>query len=170
MTQQKYIASSPIPNFTEFDGISSDSDLPPTEILSSSPNSTQSGDESFHSKTLPESFPTPLASLYPANPGMKAPETKIAEASVAEASAAAADATQTKATQTKATKTSATQTNETQTDAPEVIEGERRQDRLRMEILELDVEFLRKRNAKLEERIDDLVNTIAIMQRRVSGR
>ncbi|KAF8429592.1 hypothetical protein EV426DRAFT_581932 [Tirmania nivea] len=147
--KQKSLETSPEPAFTELDGISSDSDLPPTEILSSFSSSTHSGDESFHPKTSPKLISTPPASLYPVHSGVKAPE---------------ANAIQINATQIKAM-----QTNGTQTDAPEVSEGEGRQNRLRVEILELDVEFLKRRNAKLEERIDDLMNTIAVMQNRVNS-
>ena len=117
-------------------------------------------DESFHAKASP-SFSPPPSSLYSLNSDINAQE-----ANAATANAAQNIATKTSATQTNAT----TRSIRTQTYTLEVGEGEGRQDRLRMEILELDVEFLKRRNSKLEERIDDLMNTIGVMQRRMSNR
>jgi len=122
------------------------------------------GDEVLHPKTSPKLSSRPCLSLYPVDSGVSAPEVN-----------AAVNATQTKATQTKVTRTSGTQTCGTQTsgtraDTPEINQGEGRQDRLCIEILKLDVEFLKRRNAMLEERIDDLMNTIAVVQGRVRGR
>lgn len=149
--KQKYIGSSPVPDFTGLDGISSDSDMPPTEILSSYPNSTQSGDEVLHPKTSPK-----LSS----RPSVNATQTKATQTKVTQASG----------TQTRGTQASETQTSGTRADTPEINQGEGRQDRLCIEILKLDVEFLKRRNAMLEERIDDLMNTIAVVQGRVRGR
>lgn len=155
--KQTHIGNSPEPEFAELDAISSDSDLPPTEILSNSSSAgMQSNDESFRQMNRRTASPTGVATA-PSPPvnTHDAAETNADEVNAAEPIQAA---------EAPAPEVNAPQFSDTQ-------------DRLRKEILELDVEFLKKdveflkkRNGKLEERIDDLMKTINSMQQKLTGR
>lgn len=156
--KQTHIGNSPVPEFPELDAISSDSDLPPTEILSNSSFAgAQSSDESFGKTNRRTASHTGVATAPspPINTHVNAAETNADEVNAVEPM---------KAAEAPVPEVNAPQFSDTQ-------------DRLRKEILELDVEslkndveFLKKRNGKLEERIDDLMKTINAMQQKLTGR
>lgn len=188
---QTYNRRSPQPDFTEFDAISSDSDMPPTEILSSSfPPSTQSSGESFPpAASLGSCAKTPSSPpLADSNANVtrgNASETNATNPTEAEASRAETitlesnpkrfgadknNVERTNAAELNAENLDTPKPNDPTVDSREYSLRTGNQERLRIEILELDVEFLKRRNGKLEERIDDLMKIIAAMEQRMNCR